>query len=238
MSYQFTLKPISAAPVACKICDNATGLYGVVDFNKSCEELRGSHLPLSGVPVYYRRCGACGFLFTDAFDDWSESQFRTHIYNDDYIAVDPDYQTTRPNANAIGVAQLWDKHKAGMRVLDFGGGNDVFCSALRANGFPVAVTYDPMVPEHATPPGRESSIWPRVSKPSSTSPTPMLPLPGLSNAPRSRERCSIPRSHSRRTSTDKACRGGMSGHATAISLFSPSRRWLRPGPVTATRPRR
>jgi len=27
-------------------------------------------------------------LFTDAFDDWGENQFKTHIYNDGYHAVD------------------------------------------------------------------------------------------------------------------------------------------------------
>ena len=32
------------------------------------------------------------------------------------------------------------------------GGNDAFCAQLRAAGFPVAVTYDPFVPEFATPP--------------------------------------------------------------------------------------
>jgi SAM-dependent methyltransferase len=149
---QLALKPAHAAPLACKICDTATVLYGVVDFHKSCEERRGFRLPLSGVPIYYRRCGACGFLFTDAFDDWSENQFKTHIYNDGYHAVDPDYQTARPSANAGMVAATWAAHKSDMRVLDFGGGNDVFCSALRASGFPVAVTYDPMVPEHASKP--------------------------------------------------------------------------------------
>jgi hypothetical protein len=41
---------------------------------------------------------------------------------------------------------LWGQHKAETRVLDYGGGNDVFCDALRANGFPMAITYDPMVP--------------------------------------------------------------------------------------------
>jgi 2-polyprenyl-6-hydroxyphenyl methylase/3-demethylubiquinone-9 3-methyltransferase len=152
MTYQFTLKPTSMKSVACKICEGSTGLFGVVDFHKSCEDRRGLDLPLSGVPIYYRRCGACGFLFTDAFDDWSESEFRTHIYNDAYIAVDPDYKTVRPSSNAAFVANLWGKHKAGLRVLDFGGGNDVFCTALRAGGFPVAVTYDPMVPEFATRP--------------------------------------------------------------------------------------
>ena len=39
-----------------------------------------------------------------------------------------------------------------MRVLDYGGGNDVLCHTLRANGFKEAVTYDPMVPEHALKP--------------------------------------------------------------------------------------
>jgi SAM-dependent methyltransferase len=151
-SDQLALKPAHAAHSACKICDTSAPLYGVVDFHKSCEELRGFRLPLAGVPIYYRRCGACGFLFTDAFDDWSENQFKTHIYNDGYHAVDPDYQTTRPSANAGVVATTWAAHKTDMRVLDFGGGNDVFCAALRANGFPTAITYDPMVPAHASRP--------------------------------------------------------------------------------------
>jgi 2-polyprenyl-3-methyl-5-hydroxy-6-metoxy-1,4-benzoquinol methylase len=147
---QFTLKPVSPEPISCKICDSGAGLYGVVDFHKSCNV--DLHVPVSGVPIYYRRCAACGFLFTDAFDDWSEDQFRTHIYNDGYHAFDPDYQTRRPSSNAKLVEQLWSQHKTGMRVLDFGGGNDVFCTSLRASGFPVAITYDPMVPEHATRP--------------------------------------------------------------------------------------
>ena len=46
-----------------------------------------------------------------------------------------------------------------MRVLDYGGGNDVFCSALRASGFMEAVTYDPMVPEHARPVQTGNLIW-------------------------------------------------------------------------------
>jgi SAM-dependent methyltransferase len=146
------LKPISSAPSACKICGGVAKLYGVVDFHKSCEELRGFRLPLSGVPIYYRRCAACGFLFTDAFDDWSQEQFKTHVYNDGYRAVDPDYQSVRPTANAGFVANRWAQHRANTRVLDFGGGNDVFCAALRANGFALAVTYDPMVPEYASRP--------------------------------------------------------------------------------------
>ncbi len=101
------------------------------------------------VPIYYRRCAKCGFLFTDAFDDWSGEQFKQHIYNDAYQAVDPDYQSARPRANGQVVTRLWATHRAETRVLDYGGGNDEFCTVLRANGFPAAVTYDPMVPAYA-----------------------------------------------------------------------------------------
>lgn len=146
------LRPACAEPLPCKICSGEAGLYGVIDFHKNCAEPKGVRLPLSGVPVYYRRCVKCGFLYTDAFDDWSSEQFKQHIYNDDYQAVDPDYQSVRPRANAEVVTRLWATHKAETRVLDYGGGNDEFCTALRASGFPAAVTYDPMVPAYARRP--------------------------------------------------------------------------------------
>jgi SAM-dependent methyltransferase len=149
-SSQLALKPVSTAPLSCKICGGEASLYGVVDFPKSCNP--ALRTPVAGVAVYYRRCATSGFLFTDAFDDWDHDAFNTHIYNDNYITFDPDYLTTRPSGNAGTVAQLFGQHKGWLRVLDFGGGNDVLCSALRAAGFPVAVTYDPMVPEHASRP--------------------------------------------------------------------------------------
>ena len=152
------LKPASAAALPCKICGSATALYGVVDFNKSCHEANGFRLPLSGVPIYYRRCASCEFVFTDAFDAWSDDEFKMHIYNDGYAAVDPDYQAVRPRNNAELVNRLWGPHKAQTAVLDYGGGNDVFCALLRADGFPVAVTYDPMVPAHAHRPERKFAL--------------------------------------------------------------------------------
>jgi SAM-dependent methyltransferase len=148
-----TLKPVTASSLPCKICGGATALYGVVDFHRSClAGIGGLRLPLSGVPIYYRRCAACGFLFTDAFDDWSEAQFKKNIYNDEYLLVDPDYVSVRPQGNANTVIRLWEPFKASVRMLDFGGGNDLLCAALRAAGFPEAITYDPMVPEHAKRP--------------------------------------------------------------------------------------
>jgi len=146
------LKPVTLSSLPCKICGGQAELYGVVDFHKSCEELRGVRFALSGVPIYYYRCSNCKFVFTEAFDDWSTEQFKANIYNEQYKLVDPDYQTTRPRTNAEFVARLWGAIKAETRVLDYGGGNDTFCAALRNAGFPVAVSYDPMVPEYAQHP--------------------------------------------------------------------------------------
>jgi 2-polyprenyl-6-hydroxyphenyl methylase/3-demethylubiquinone-9 3-methyltransferase len=147
-----TLKPAVPGPTPCKICRQPASIYGAVDFNRCCEIPDGVKLPLLGIPVYYRRCGSCGFLFTDAFDDWSQDDFKTHIYNDGYLAVDPEYAEIRPRSNARLVQRLFGAHKPDMRILDYGGGNDVLCAELRAAGFPVAVTYDPFVPEHAQAP--------------------------------------------------------------------------------------
>lgn len=146
------LRPASPGAIPCKICAEASQLYGVVDLNRPYEIPGGVRPPPSSVPISYRRCAACGFLFTDTFDDWTQDQFKTHIYNDDYHLFDPDYQTARPTNNATVVGDFWATHKAGIRVLDFGGGNDVFCSVLRARGFAEAVTYDPMVPEYSRRP--------------------------------------------------------------------------------------
>jgi len=146
------LKPATDAASPCKICASDAPLFGAVDFNRNCEIPGGVRLHPSGISVPYRRCQACGFLFTDAFDGWSDADFKTHIYNAGYLAVDPDYSDSRPRANAEAVRQLFGAHKATMRVLDFGGGNDVLCSQLRDAGFQAAVTYDPFVAEFAQPP--------------------------------------------------------------------------------------
>lgn len=147
-----TLKPASAAPAPCKVCRAPAPVYGTVDFNRCCRIPNGISLPPSGTPVHHRRCSACGFLFTGAFDDWSHDDFKAHIYNAGYLAVDPEYLDIRPRANAAMVVDLFGAQRAERRVLDFGGGNDVLCAELRAARFPVAVTYDPFVPEHAQRP--------------------------------------------------------------------------------------
>src|SRR5262249_5069744 len=71
LSTDLGLRPASQTPISCKICDSDAALYGVVDLQRPCEFPGGARPPLSGVPVYYRRCPQCSFLFTDAFDDWN-----------------------------------------------------------------------------------------------------------------------------------------------------------------------
>jgi SAM-dependent methyltransferase len=132
----------SLQPTECKICRGPSPLFGVVDFHKSCIEAQGRRLTLSGCPIYYRRCQQCAFTFTDAFDAWSPEAFRQHIYNDDYLTVDPDFIEVRPSGNAAVVSSTFQLFKDSMQILDYGGGVGLFAQRLRDHGFS-AETYDP-----------------------------------------------------------------------------------------------
>lgn len=153
------LAPVAPATLECKCCGAEARLYGVVDFSKNCELVRNPGvLGLSGVPVYYHRCGRCGFLFTAAFDHFSDADFARHIYNDEYLLVDPDFPLLRPQGNAAMVAELFGRTKE-LRVLDYGGGNGLLAKLLREKGFRRVDSYDPFVPEHAgRPTGRYDLI--------------------------------------------------------------------------------
>ena len=140
-----------SGPLACKVCGSRSALDGVVDFNKNASEPNGVMLPLLGVPVYYHRCSACGSVFTVAFDDWPPEAFRAHIYNDDYVTVDPDYAEQRPLTNAAMVANFVAR-SPGLRILDYGGGNARLAQALTAQGLNAA-SWDPMEPGQPRPTG-------------------------------------------------------------------------------------
>src|ERR1700722_10895062 len=127
-----TMSPSASTPtVACKICRTASPLFGVVDFSKSCLENQGKRLSLTGVPIYYRRCSMCGFIFTSTFDSWTPEGFQQHIYNDDYVIVDPDYVEIRPTNNARFVADLFQASSAKIKLLDYGGGEGLFARRMR-----------------------------------------------------------------------------------------------------------
>jgi 2-polyprenyl-6-hydroxyphenyl methylase/3-demethylubiquinone-9 3-methyltransferase len=152
------LCPISPPSAACKCCGQAAPLYGVADFHKSCNVGGPDPLPLSGIPVYYHRCRGCGFLFTVATDDWTPDDFARHIYNAEYLSVDPDYPERRPDANARMLAQLLG-HAPGLRLLDYGGGSGLLAARLREQGFRHVDTFDPFVPQHAArPSGRYECV--------------------------------------------------------------------------------
>jgi 2-polyprenyl-3-methyl-5-hydroxy-6-metoxy-1,4-benzoquinol methylase len=136
----------------CKICGSASPLFGVVDFNKNCAETKGVRLPVSGAPVYYRKCSTCGFVFTDEFDDWSHGDYEAHIYNQDYVTVDPDYVEARPRANAQLIGKLFGHARGEVSCLDYGGGNGKLAELLREAGFARAETFDDFHPEQQARP--------------------------------------------------------------------------------------
>lgn len=126
----------------CKVCGEPARLHGVVDYHRTCEVNNGTFFELSGIPIWYHRCTACGFLFTEQFDQWSPDMFRTHIYNDDYVRVDPESVSIRATQNAGPLLDFLRQVKA-RRVLDYGGGNGMLAKILRDNGID-ATSWDPM----------------------------------------------------------------------------------------------
>jgi SAM-dependent methyltransferase len=122
------------AETDCKICGDDAPLHGVVDFNKSCELQRGLVLPLLGMPIWYRRCASCGFVFTRMFDGFTQEDWKREVYNVRYLEIDPDYASVRAEANAPLVASI--AGQLGLtdpaygtimierpRLLDYGSGN-------------------------------------------------------------------------------------------------------------------
>ena len=86
------LSAVVPQPLSCKCCGGTAVLFGVVDFNRSCEDVSRLPVPLAGVPIYYHRGSRCGFLLTTPFDDSTEDDFRREIYNDQYERFDPEYR--------------------------------------------------------------------------------------------------------------------------------------------------
>lgn len=131
-----------ATIAACKVCAQASRLFGVVDFEKNCEERNGLYRPSSGIPVHYYRCSGCGLVFTTAFDHWDRNRFVQEIYNNEYAIVDPDYAESRPKADAAFLSKFFQSHRQ-LRFLDFAGGNGTLARLMRKEGFD-CVMWDPL----------------------------------------------------------------------------------------------
>ncbi|MFC5499831.1 class I SAM-dependent methyltransferase [Caenimonas terrae] len=136
-----------AAP--CKICGQPAEPFDMVDFHKSCDRTLYP-LGLAAIPVIYRRCSACAFIFTDFFDQFTAGQWRAHVYNADYAKVDPEYLGVRPRGNARDIVSFLAGRRRETIGLDYGGGEGMTAALLRENGWAFD-SYDPYATTELTP---------------------------------------------------------------------------------------
>ncbi|MGE0372281.1 MAG: class I SAM-dependent methyltransferase, partial [Gammaproteobacteria bacterium] len=134
----------------CPVCGSHCAPLDVVDFNKSCAESWGTHLPLSGISIYYYLCSECGYCYAPEFLHWRPEDFRARIYNEDYIRVDPDYVEKRPSINATGLASTFGHAAASIRHLDYGSGSGALSALLRQAGWQ-STAYDPYANPDSAP---------------------------------------------------------------------------------------
>jgi 2-polyprenyl-6-hydroxyphenyl methylase/3-demethylubiquinone-9 3-methyltransferase len=125
---------------------------GSVDLSKNCEEINGLRLQTRDIPVAYHRCPACGLIFSTAFDDFSASDFKAHIYNDDYVQVDPEITAERPEKCATLLINCFGHARDSLRILDYGSGNGALVDLLRSAGFANVHGYDPFLGQDGAQP--------------------------------------------------------------------------------------
>jgi 2-polyprenyl-6-hydroxyphenyl methylase/3-demethylubiquinone-9 3-methyltransferase len=140
---------------ACKCCTTTATYLGALDFNKTAldRSLGRRVFPVSAETVPYYYCPYCGFVFTDYCDRWTEAQFRTRIYNDEYEKADADTKAAQGVAattsyrNGKTLAGIFEGAQHQIRVLDFGaGGNPGRAGqAMIDAGFDVT-SYEPYFP--------------------------------------------------------------------------------------------
>lgn len=128
-------KAEDTAPVPCKICGSDAYLFDVVDLNKFCSQTDYYSSGLSGIPIYYRKCGSCGLVFTTSFDALDKQGFAELVYNDDYVKYDPDYVEKRPKQNAEFLDEFLAPIKPSVKGLDYGSGNGLTASTLTGKGW-------------------------------------------------------------------------------------------------------
>lgn len=148
---RFFRPPVAPAPVmtgyagervSCPVCGDGCVVFDVVDFSKSCEELRGRFLVPSGIPVYYYLCNGCQFCWAPWIAGWTPVEFEERIYNQDYILVDPDYLDARPRGNVQSLISTFGEHGCNIRHLDYGGGAGLLSRLLNEAGWK-SLCYDP-----------------------------------------------------------------------------------------------
>lgn len=130
-------------PPPCKCCGSGTRQFGAVDASRTCNDRHGAPtFPPSGRMIPYWRCGACGFVFTDAFDGLSDAGMQEAIYNDAYVKADPDFLGARPKYLANEMVSYLGHRRHALRCLDYGGGAGAFAGLMREARFDYA-NHDP-----------------------------------------------------------------------------------------------
>jgi hypothetical protein len=119
-----------AAEVECKICLGGSTRFDLLDFERSATD-SPHRAPPSGIPVIYRKCQKCGFIFSRFFDSFTPAEWREHVYNDDYIRIDPEFEGDRPARTARAVQAYFGSMRESAIGLDYGGGNGLTASHLR-----------------------------------------------------------------------------------------------------------
>jgi hypothetical protein len=84
----------------CKVCQAGATLAGFADFSRDVYDYNRARGLVSGIPVPYYKCDQCLLGFTSAFDEWTDEDFRLHVYNDSYHLYDPRYAVERPTKTA------------------------------------------------------------------------------------------------------------------------------------------
>ena len=125
----------------CKICGGEGKPVDILDLNKSCSSGRFPTKP-SFVPIVYWQCSRCFFIFTDYFDKFTAEEWRTYIYNEDYMSIDPDFQIERPLVNARMLRSFLFNKRDDVIGLDYGAGNGRTAFLMRERGW-IYDSFDP-----------------------------------------------------------------------------------------------
>jgi hypothetical protein len=127
---EFSRRPLTP----CKLCKAPSRLFDVVDFNKQCDYALYPEA-LLGIPVYYRRCDACGLVFTNFFDAFDRKAWVDLIYNKEYKRIDPEFNRIRPERDARFIGKLIKPYwRNGDFGYDYGGGTGVFAERITKAG--------------------------------------------------------------------------------------------------------
>jgi SAM-dependent methyltransferase len=108
--------------------------------------------------ISYYKCQNCGFIFTNALDKWSDSDFKKYIYNEDYSLIDRPIPGSDDEKVANGLLsiehdsryieslnlQVQIHSQKNLSIFDYGSGNpnSPYKLAFERNGYEYT-DYDP-----------------------------------------------------------------------------------------------